>query len=130
VFVGESSFGGDFRLQTGNGEDAVDIGGPVREITLTQFRVVPEVDQNGHVSERLVAVQAVFVVRGGPATFRGHVSALFGEGDDTLTLATYAKVNFKKGALFDGQDGSNTADVSASNLPSVPTFANFQVNAV
>ncbi len=130
VFVGESSFGGDFRLATGNSFDAVDIGGPVRAITVEQFRIVPVVDQNGHVTNLLEAVQAVFVVRGGPVTFRGNVTALFGQDDDTLTLATRAKVNFKKSALFDGQDGSNSADVGVSNLPVGPTFAHFQVNAV
>jgi hypothetical protein len=130
VFVGASTFGGDFRMQTGNGEDAVDIGGPVRAITVRQFRVVPVVDQNGHVFKLLEAIQAVFVVKGGPATFHGNVTALFGQDDDSLTLATRAKVDFKKSALFDGENGINKADVSESNLSAAPTFTHFQVNAV
>jgi hypothetical protein len=130
VFLGESSFGDRFRLRTGSGDDSVDIGGPVRAITVMQFRIVPVVDQNGHVSEVLEAIQAVFVVRGGPVTFHRDVTAFFGEGDDELTLATRAEVTFKKFALFDGQDGTNVADVTASNLSAAPTFVHFQVNAV
>jgi hypothetical protein len=130
VFVGESSFGDDFRLRTGQGDDAVSIGGPARTITVKQFRVVQVVDENGHVSKKLAAVQAIFVIGGGPVTFRRDVTAFLGEGDDALTLATRARVDFKKDALFDGQEGSNTADVSRSNLSAAPTFAHFQVNAV
>jgi hypothetical protein len=130
VFVGEATFGGDFRLGTGNSFDAVDIGGPVRAITVMQFRIVPVVDQSGHVTNLLEAIQAVFVARGGPVTFHGHVTALFGQDDDTLTLATRAQVDFKKGALFDGQDGSNRAEVGTSNLHTAPTFAHLQVNAI
>lgn len=130
VFVGESTFGGPFLLSTGKGNDAVYIGGPAVQYTVTQFRIVTFVDQNGNVVKRLVPVNEVFVAGGGPVTFGGNVTALFGDGDDTLTLATDAEVKFKKGALFDGQGGSNSANVDTNNLPAKPTFAHFQVNAV
>ena len=130
VFVGESTFGGPFLLSTGKGNDAVSIGGPAAQYTVTQFRVVTFVDQNGNVVKRLVPVNIVFVAGGGPVTFGGNVTALFGDGDDTLTLATDAEVKFEKGALFDGQGGSNSANVDTNNLPAKPKFAHFQVNAV
>jgi hypothetical protein len=62
----------------------------------------------------------------GKTTFQGNVSANLGAGNDTLSLATSGKVAFLGSATFDGDGGTNTANVNPGNLPNhKPTLENF-----
>ena len=148
VFVDNANFVGDFLLQTGTGADTVNIGtgGDVTQVGLAEETrqgmktetIVTIVD--GHrvrhtvevpyTYQVLVPIQRVIALAGGPVTFNGKVTANLGGGDDTLSLAIDAQVNFNRAATLNGQNGQNTANVHAANLVTLPKLERFQINEV
>jgi hypothetical protein len=132
VFVNGTTFGGAFRLRTGDEADAVAVG--TRGI-VTLARLVAEevvIIQNGVpvVVTRLKLVPEQILAAGAPVTFRGKVKMDLGDGADALRLALDAFVTFEKEATLDGGRGDNTAAVRFANLPALPTFRHFQVTSI
>ncbi|HQZ68682.1 MAG TPA: hypothetical protein PLY87_26525 [Planctomycetaceae bacterium] len=125
VYFANATFGRRFQARTGGGNDMLGLGTTRFDFGYEQRYGVVAINDEGAINIEQRSETRAATVAAGSVTFNGRVRINLGSGDDTLELATGAKVTFRKFAKINGRKGQNTANINHANVVNSPKLRHF-----